>query len=150
MVILHWKFFPHGCTGSKLFPWQYLCEFPLIVAKTVDWQVGRRRQLKGQLHWYSPTGDIRHFTLTGIFGGNIREVELARCVNVTRGQWPYRPAATGAMTNRHVMLYGIKWPRSSYDLRFEISNLEYPGIHVHIAFNGIQDHGGLQTTSEVI
>jgi len=26
-------------------------------------------------------------------------------------------------------------PRRSYDLRFVISNLDYPGIHVHIASN---------------
>ena len=42
-----------------------------------------------------------------------------------------------------------KRPRRSFDLRFEISNLYYPGINVHIASNGIQGHGGLQTTSEV-
>ena len=34
-----------------------------------------------------------------------------------------------------------KWPQRSYDLRFEISNLDYPGIHVHIAPN---NYGGLQ------
>ena len=65
----------------------------------------------------------------------------------TRVQWPYRPAATRAMRNRHVMLYDIKW---SFDLRFEISNLDYPGYYVHNASNGIQGHGGLLTTSEVI
>ena len=37
----------------------------------------------------------------------------------------------------------------SYDLIFDISNLDYPGIHVHIASNGLRGHGGLQTTSEV-
>ena len=42
-----------------------------------------------------------------------------------------------------------KQPRRSFDLRFEISNLDYPGIHVHIAFNGLQGHGDLKTTSEV-
>ena len=42
-----------------------------------------------------------------------------------------------------------KQPRRSYDLRFDISNLDYPGIHVHIASNGLRGHGGLQTTSEV-
>ena len=48
-----------------------------------------------------------------------------------------------------------KQPQRSYDLSFEISNLEYPGIHVHIASNGLRGHGGLrghsglQTTSEV-
>ena len=42
-----------------------------------------------------------------------------------------------------------KRPRRSFDLRFEISNLDYPGIHVHIASNGLRGHGGLQTTSEV-
>ena len=30
--------------------------------------------------------------------------------SITRGQWPYRPAATRAMRNRHVMLYDIKRP----------------------------------------
>ena len=43
-----------------------------------------------------------------------------------------------------------KRPRRSHDLRFEISNLDYPGIHVHITSNGLQGHGSLQTTSEVI
>jgi len=43
-----------------------------------------------------------------------------------------------------------KWPRRSFDLRFEISNLDYPGIHVHIASNGLRGHGDLLTTSEVI
>ena len=43
-----------------------------------------------------------------------------------------------------------KQPQRSYDLRFEISNLDYPGIHVHIASNGLRGHGDLLTTSEVI
>ena len=43
-----------------------------------------------------------------------------------------------------------KQPQRSYDLRFEISNLEYPGIHVHIVSNDLRGHGGFQTTSEVI
>ena len=43
-----------------------------------------------------------------------------------------------------------KHPRRPYDLRFEISSLEYPGIHVHIVFNDLRGHGGLQTTTEVI
>ena len=30
-----------------------------------------------------------------------------------------------------------KLPQRSYDLRFEISNLDYPGIHVHNASNGL-------------
>ena len=54
------------------------------------------------------------------------------------------------MRNRHVMLYDIKQLRRSFDLRFEISNLHYHGINVHIASYGIQGHGGLQMTSEVI
>ena len=33
------------------------------------------------------------------------------------------------------MLYDIKLPWRSFDLRFEISNLDNPGIHVHIASN---------------
>ena len=28
-------------------------------------------------------------------------------------------------------------PQRSFDLRFEISNPDYPGIHVHIASNGL-------------
>ena len=36
-----------------------------------------------------------------------------------------------------------KQPQRSYDLRFDISNHDYPGIHVHIASNGLQGHGGL-------
>ena len=38
------------------------------------------------------------------------------------------------------MLYDIKLPWRSFDLRFEISNLDYPGIHVHIASNGLGGH----------
>ena len=34
-----------------------------------------------------------------------------------------------------------KWPEVKFDLRFEISNLNYLGIHVHIASNG--HFGGL-------
>ena len=30
-----------------------------------------------------------------------------------------------------------KQPQRSFDLRFEISKLNYPGIHVHIASNGL-------------
>ena len=41
----------------------------------------------------------------------------------------------------------------TFDLRFEISNLNYPGIHVHVApnshFGGLGGHGSLKTTSEV-
>ena len=43
-----------------------------------------------------------------------------------------------------------KQPRRSYYLRFNISNLDYPSIHVHIASNGLRGHGDLLTTSEVI
>ena len=46
-----------------------------------------------------------------------------------------------------------KWPQTSYDLRFEISNLDYPGIYVHIAsnshFGDLWGHGGHQMASEV-
>ena len=51
----------------------------------------------------------------------------------TRGQWPYRPAATRAMRNRHVMLYDLNYLNiyhSKWPLR-----LITPGIHVHIASN---------------
>ena len=40
----------------------------------------------------------------------------------------------------------------TFDLRFEIINLNYPGMHVHVApnshFGGLWGHGGLQMTSE--
>ena len=46
-----------------------------------------------------------------------------------------------------------KPPQRSYDLRFDISNLDYPGIHAHIAsnshFGALWGHGDLQMTSEV-
>ena len=42
-----------------------------------------------------------------------------------------------------------KRPWRSYDLIFDISNLDYPGMCMHIASNGLRGHGGLQTTSEV-
>ena len=87
----------------------------------------------------------------------------------TRGQWPLRPAATSARRNRHVMLYdlyyleiyvhiaynshfggllghgGLKMASMAsefkFDLRFEISNLNYPGMDVHVATNS--NFGGL-------
>ena len=41
----------------------------------------------------------------------------------------------------------------TFDLRFEISNLNYPGIHMHVApnshFGGLRGYGGLKTASEV-
>ena len=53
----------------------------------------------------------------------------------TRGQWPYRSAGIRAMK-----------------IRFETSNLNYPGIHMHIAtenhFHGLRGSSGLQMTSE--
>ena len=40
-----------------------------------------------------------------------------------------------------------------FNFRFEISSLNYPGIHVHVAsnghFHGLCGHDGLQTASEV-
>ena len=40
-----------------------------------------------------------------------------------------------------------------FDLRFEISNLDYPVIHVHVASNShivdLRGHGSLQSASEV-
>ena len=97
----------------------------------------------------------------------------------TRGQWPYIPASTRTMRNRQVVLNypsilpqyitlitlvsmcilplmasevmaASKRPQRSCDLRFEIRNPDYPGIHVHIAYNGLRGHGGLQMTSEFI
>ena len=56
------------------------------------------------------------------------------------------PTASEAMVASKAMA-ASKQPWRSYDLRFEISNPEYPGIHVHIASNG---HGGLQMTSVVV
>ena len=47
---------------------------------------------------------------------------------ITRGQWPYIPAATRAMRNGHVMLYDITRPWRSFDLKFEISNLDHTGF----------------------
>ena len=42
---------------------------------------------------------------------------------------------------------------SKFDIRFEIRNLIYPGIHVFVAsnghFGGLWGHGGLQTALEV-
>ena len=55
------------------------------------------------------------------------------------------------MRNRlYVMLYDIKQPWRSFDLKFEISNLYHLGIHVYIASNGLWGHGDLLMTSEVI
>ena len=68
----------------------------------------------------------------------------------TRGQWPYRPTATRAMRNRHVMLYDLKQPWRSFYLKFEISSIDYPGVHVYIASNGLRGHVSLQMTLEII
>ena len=88
----------------------------------------------------------------------------------TRGQWPYRPAATRALKDNlgiHMHIAsnsnsGGLWGHSSLmiasmasevklDFRFGISNLNFPQIHVHIAFNrhfgGLGGYGGLQMTS---
>ena len=43
-----------------------------------------------------------------------------------------------------------KRPQWSLELRFEISNHDYPGIQVLIASNGLRGHGDLLMTSEVI
>ena len=44
-------------------------------------------------------------------------------------------------------------PNFKFALRIEIRNLNYPGIHVHVAYNshfgGFSGHGGLQMTSQV-
>ena len=40
-------------------------------------------------------------------------------------------------------LVASKQPQRSYDLIFDISYHDYPGIHVHIASNGLRGHGGL-------
>ena len=52
------------------------------------------------------------------------------------------------------MLYDLNYLSkylTPFDLRFEISNLDYPGIHVHIASNShsgdLWGHGGLQNWS---
>ena len=58
------------------------------------------------------------------------------------------PTASEAMAASKAMV-ASKQPRRSYELRFEISNLDYPSTHVHIASNSLQGHWGLQMTSEV-
>ena len=96
--------------------------------------------------------------------------------SLTRGQWPYisaltrpkyatlitlvsmcilPPMASEAMTASEATAASKRPPRS-YDFRLDISNLDYPGIHVHIASHGLRGHdslrghGDLQMTSEVI
>ena len=64
------------------------------------------------------------------------------------------PTASEAMTASKAMtaseaMVASKQPQSSYDLRFEISNLDYPGTRVHIASESLRGHCGLQMTSEV-
>ena len=58
------------------------------------------------------------------------------------------PTASEAMAASEAMT-ASKRPRRPYDLRLDISNLDYPGVHVHIASNGLRGHCGPQTTSEV-
>ena len=62
--------------------------------------------------------------------------------NITRGQWPYRLQSTRAMENSSSnsgdlnSLGGLETSSEvQFDLRFETSNLDYPGINVHIASN---------------
>ena len=80
--------------------------------------------------------------------------------NITRGQWPYRLQSTRAMENSSSnsgdlnSLGGLQTSSEvQFDLRFETSNLDYPGINVHIASNSHCDclwgHGGLQMALEV-
>ena len=59
------------------------------------------------------------------------------------------PTTSKAMTASEAMA-ASKQPQRSYDFKFDISNLDYPGIHVHIVSNNLRGHGGLQMTSEVI
>ena len=58
------------------------------------------------------------------------------------------PMASEDMTASEAVA-ASKRPRRSYDLRIDIINLNYPGIHVLIASNGLRGHGGHQTTLEV-
>ena len=37
-----------------------------------------------------------------------------------------------------------KQPQRSFDLRFEIRNPDYPGVHVRIASNSLRGHDGLR------
>ena len=46
------------------------------------------------------------------------------------------PTASEAMAASEATV-ASKQPWRLYDLRFDISNLDYPGIHVHIASNGL-------------
>ena len=59
------------------------------------------------------------------------------------------PTASKAMTASEAMA-ASKRPQRSYDYRFEIGNLDYPGIYVNIASNGLRGNGGLQITSKLI
>ena len=61
-------------------------------------------------------------------------------VLITRGQWPYRLRSTRALTYLSSNFGGFRGlgvlqtaPEVQIDLRFETSNLDYPGIRVHIA-----------------
>ena len=61
------------------------------------------------------------------------------------------------LSSNYVGLRGLSSLQTASDIQFglifETSNLDYPGIHVHIAsyssFQGLRGHGGLQTASEV-
>ena len=66
--------------------------------------------------------------------------EKARGRGKTRGQWPYRLRSTRAMTNLSSNFGGFRGlgglqmaSEVKFYLGFEISNLDYHGIHVHIA-----------------
>ena len=83
------------------------------------------------------------------FGRAVNPVGL--CVPLPKsqqeGNGPIIPASTRAMRNRHVVLYDLIDPSKHIaqndlgghlTLGFDIHNLDYPGIHVHIASNGLR------------
>ena len=53
------------------------------------------------------TSEATKMTTRGNMHMDARVIEVNKLT--TRGQWPFRPAATRAMKNRHVMLYDLNY-----------------------------------------
>ena len=89
----------------------------------------------------------KYITPNGL-GGHMTSDLKSATLNTRVSMCILSPTASEAMV-------ASKQPQRSYDLRFEISNPDYPGIHVHVASNGrcghdgLWGHDGLQMTSEV-
>ena len=112
--------------------------------------------LQSWLPWYQceyclqqpprPWWPLRPWRPLNNLWGNMTSDLTSAIFSTLLSMWILPPMAYEAMAVS-------KQPRRSYDLRFDISNLNYSGIHVHNAsnshFGGLWGRGDLQMTSEV-